>query len=305
MNWLSKDKYEVLKPVEVALSVYLLYSTVLIAVFYSSIEKPLVPIAFRIFVIVTGGILTSVKQTEIIRFFRTFFPFVLLGYLYSETDILNNLFFPSYFDRWFSSIDERIFGFQPSLVFAEKVSSGLFTDLMYFGYFSYFLMSFGIPLIIYFKAGKEKGERMAFIIINSFMLYYMIFTLLPVAGPQYYFQGTDTSVLNGYIFEPITKLIQHFGERPTGAFPSSHVSICLMLLYGSFQYYRKLLYAIVPISILLIFSTVYIRAHYFVDVIAGFTFTPIIYAISVMLYRFLTLNPINAIKIYGHSNKRS
>jgi membrane-associated phospholipid phosphatase len=254
-------------------------------------------------VFIIGGILISTKQTEIIQLCRNFFPFVLLGYFYSETDIFNNLFSPIYFDRLFSNIEEHLFGFQPSLVFAQRISSRFYTELMYFGYFSYYLICFTVPLMIYLK-NKEQGERTIFIIINSFMLYYLIFTLLPVAGPQYYFSELHLVPLNGYIFEPLTKFIQHFGERPTGAFPSSHVSICLMLLYLSYQYFRKLLFFIAPISILLILSTVYIRAHYAIDVIAALAFSPIVFTISSMLYRVLSLKPIKAFKIYGHSNQR-
>jgi membrane-associated phospholipid phosphatase len=300
-----RDKTESLKPVELALSAYLLFTTVLIVVFYSQIDRPYIHLSFRILVLSILGVLITSRQSETIRFFRVFFPFILLGFIYSETDVFNNLFFKDYLDPWFANIESRIFGMQPSIEFSQTIKHPVFAEAMYFGYFSYFLIAIGIPLFIYFKVGKDEGEHFAFIIINSFLLYYVIFIFLPVAGPQYYFSESELKPLNGLLFESITKFIQHYGERPTGAFPSSHVSICLMLLYGSFRYYRKLLLITVPISIVLILSTVYIRAHYAVDVIAGFTFTPLIYTLSVMIYRLLTLKPINVLKLYGHSNKRS
>ena len=61
------------------------------------------------------------------------------------------------------------------------------------------------------------------------------------------------------------------GERPTAAFPSSHVGIATvcMLLIGHTRN-RKLLWLLVPFYAFLCLATVYIQAHYVIDAIAGF-----------------------------------
>ena len=60
------------------------------------------------------------------------------------------------------------------------------------------------------------------------------------------------------------------GERPTAAFPSSHVGIatvCMLLAAHTRQ--RKLVLLMLPFYIFLCFSTVYIQAHYAIDALAG------------------------------------
>ena len=60
------------------------------------------------------------------------------------------------------------------------------------------------------------------------------------------------------------------GERPTAAFPSSHVgisTICMFLIAHARNY--KLLAILAPLYFLLCCATVYIQAHYLVDAIAG------------------------------------
>ena len=96
---------------------------------------------------------------------------------------------------------------------------------MYFGYFSYYLLRAGILLYFYFKKETKTAEQLVFVLINSFLIYYILFIILPVAGPQFYFTDWVT-IPGGYLFGSIMKTIQANGEAPTAAFPSSPVSIC-------------------------------------------------------------------------------
>jgi membrane-associated phospholipid phosphatase len=53
------------------------------------------------------------------------------------------------------------------------------------------------------------------------------------------------------------------------AFPSSHVAMSLIALILNWRYNRRLAVGLVPPTLLLMASTVYIYAHYLVDVLAG------------------------------------
>jgi membrane-associated phospholipid phosphatase len=54
------------------------------------------------------------------------------------------------------------------------------------------------------------------------------------------------------------------------AFPSGHTELSLLVVYLSHHYKLKTRWIITALATLLIFSTVYLRYHYVVDVIAGF-----------------------------------
>ena len=63
----------------------------------------------------------------------------------------------------------------------------------------------------------------------------------------------------------------HRGEHPTGAFPSSHVGIAVICMILAWQSKNKtLFFSLLPFTILIFLATIYIRAHYAIDVIAGF-----------------------------------
>ena len=134
------------------------------------------------------------------------------------------------------------------------------------------------------KVDHKIGEKFGFIVITSFLIFYLFFIIFPVGGPQFYYIDWPEKLPDGYFFGPLLRKIQYYGEGATAAFPSAHVSVSMILLMGSFLYSKNLLKIIIPITIILIFSTVYIRAHYLIDVIAGIFIAPVLFWISAEIY---------------------
>ena len=211
--------------------------------------------------------------------------FALMTFLYKETAILNTLIFPK-IDEFLSNLDQNIFKFQPSIEFSKHFNSLFFSELFYFGYFCYYLL----PLVVFgilYKFLPQKIEEFGFILISSFLLYYFIFIIIPAEGPQFYFTFPDNYIEAQGIFGNAIKLIQKNGEAPTAAFPSSHVGISWIVIFWLYQNFRKSVKYFLPFVILLMFSTVYIKAHYFVDVVAGLISAPIVFFLTFKFYKFL------------------
>ena len=73
-------------------------------------------------------------------------------------------------------------------------------------------------------------------------------------------------------------------ERPTAAFPSSHVGITTILMFLAWRTRCKTLFwCMMPFYVLMCFATVYIQAHYAIDVIAGWISAGIIYVVLLFL----------------------
>ncbi len=281
-------------PSELALFAYLLLTAIIVVLHRSLLPHADLQLAIRAGVFLLVIFLAWLQEKRIlvgpIKLARFVLPLAMLTYLYSETDLFNNFLFSQNLDPYFARWEEALFGSQPALVFAEHFSSNLMAEIMYFGYFSYYLMLLLVPLNIFFRESENIANRAMFIVIHSFFLFYLLFILVPVGGPQYYF--IDWPALpRGYVFGPIMRFIQEHGEAPTAAFPSSHVSICIMLILISVRHARILLKFLVPVAFLLVLSTVYIRAHYVIDVLAAFVVTPVIYSFSGFIHDKLTTPP--------------
>jgi len=273
-----------LKSFDYVIILYSIITAFIIIVGYNKLQNILshLLIRFTFISIVFFLIYFESSKNRVLLFFRNFYPLLFLSFFYGETDYFNNLIFNN-LDNILVNIDHLIFGLQPSLTFSEYFASNWFSELMHFGYFSYYLFTIGIPLLFYIKKKQEFNKTM-FIIISSFCAYYFLFIIFPSIGPQFYFQPQKTIVPDGYLFDKIMHFILEFGETETGAFPSSHIGltvIFLILIWKNFKSYFTIL--LIP-AILLMFSTVYLKAHYAIDIFAGGISGYFLYEISSRLY---------------------
>lgn len=261
-----------LKPVEVATLVYLFLTGIFIGFYYFEIEHAWFHLLVRL--IMVGLVFVAARLRQKIKLnvrsdlLLAIYPLFFLLYLYSETDALNNVFFQN-LDMYFIYLDYSLFGYQPSIEFYKHFPGAWWIELMSFSYFFYYLLVFGGLIWLYIK-NKYSFERAFFITIASFFLYYIIFIIFPVAGPQYFFDFPDNFVGTAGPFNWLMHWIEKIGERPTAAFPSSHVGITVIILISNLKEQKVLSLTLLPISILLVLSTVYLKAHYVVDVFAGF-----------------------------------
>lgn len=273
---------------------YILLTSVAILVAFPKFVHPLSMLHMRMSIV---GIMLSLwilyrllpsRSTMLLRVLGQLF--VLTGF-YSDTYEMNRML-PN-LDHVFSIWEQSLFGFHPALTFCGNFPSPVLSELMNLGYVSFFPLLLTIVLY-YFFHHYDEFERCAFVLIGSFFIFYFIFDLIPVAGPTFYYKviGVDKVAkgvfpnIYGYFychqgcltspgwqdgfFYKLVHISKGIGERPTAAFPSSHVSmatICMLLLAR--QRNHKLILGMLPLYLLLCVSTVYIQSHYLLDAIFG------------------------------------
>ncbi|PLX10303.1 MAG: phosphoesterase [Marinilabiliales bacterium] len=238
-------------------------------------------VRFGILIVIAGILISHNKlKTSFTALIAKAYPLILSAYFYQETVNYNKLFFDN-LDSLLEKADFFLFGFQAAETFSQILPNHFFSELMYIAYFSFYLLIIGFFIINYQE--KSMGENI-FHLIASLYLFYLIFSFIPAAGPQYYFPYPQNALPEAFVFDDIMKIIQEFGEQPTGAFPSSHVGISIIILILLRENSGKYFKIGLPIVFLLILSTVYIKAHYVVDVIGGLLFAPFILLISRKLY---------------------
>lgn len=273
--------------------IYLLVTLCYIILFRGKLSEifwPFIGVRILVFSLIVGlAWVYAIKPFKVIYFLRQFLPFLFLSYWYPETYYFNEFIFQN-LDSYLVLSEQYFFGSQPSLEFSKIFPQAWFSELMYFGYISYYFLFFGTALWLYFK-DKILLDKFTFIVIGSFYIYFLIYFLLPVVGPQFYFNYPDNVVPEGYYISDLMRFLQNAGEKPTAAFPSSHVSITLTVLIFMWLYCRKLLIIALPVGIILICSTVYIKAHYLLDVIGAFIAVLITYPFINWLYTHIQARP--------------
>ena len=290
--------------------IYALATFVFIAVFFGRLNHPGTMIMGRILAMLMTAALWGAYRLwpcRLIMTLRVAAQILLLSWWYPDTYELN-VVFPN-LDHIFASWEQALFGCQPALLFSQNFPSPWVSELLSLGYVSYYPMIAAVAFY-YCIRHYDRFLYCSYVILGAFFLFYVIFIFLPVVGPQYYYMAVGTDQIAqgifpdlGYYFHDhqasltipgykdgfVYHLLQQAhdaGERPTAAFPSSHVGISVVLLWLAYEARsRKLFYVLLPLSVLMFFATFYIQAHYAIDAIAGIFVGTAIYFLLRHLYK--------------------
>jgi membrane-associated phospholipid phosphatase len=178
------------------------------------------------------------------------------------------------FDDVLIRIDYALFGVHPT-VWLERVINPLFTALLQFAYISYYFIPVSLGVVLIAKGKHDEFEEALFGIVLCFYLSYIGYLLVPAVGPRFTLEHLQTTDLQaGPFIQKIQSTLNGFEHNKTDAFPSGHTAIALTTLYYAWKKKEKALGAVlVPVALGLIISTVYLRYHYVIDVLAGIALT--------------------------------
>ena len=295
-----------LSPLDIGALFYVLLSGLYIAIGAPHLVDIIPHVILRLGIIILIFALIYLQKlypNTAILFLRNLYPLAFLSFFYSETSYMKNILFHTNLDIYFSNADQYIWGFQPSLQFCKTMNQPWFNELMNICYFSYYLITAVICIGIYMDK-KHLAYKPIFIAIFSFYLYYIIYDILPVTGPQFYFNTLPNESTPPYFFGKLMRYLLLNYEKPTGAFPSSHVGLALILSFIAWQHHKILFWVSIPFVIGICFATVYLKAHYAVDVLAALITVPVFIYISNMVYKkLLLLNTSSKRKQVKYSQK--
>lgn len=303
----EEQRVKGLWPLEWAMLAYGLFTLVLMAILNTRLVNPgpmLVERAGALVLLLMVWSLYRLYPCWWNTFVRICLVMCTLSRWYPDTYEFNRLF--TNLDHVFAQADQTLFGCQPALWFSKTCPWTWFSEPLCLGYVSYFPLMTLLVLWIW-SAKPQSLLRCTFVVMASFFIYYVIFIFLPVAGPQYYYQAEGVDAAQGIFpqlghyfynhsemfppagsgfFQDAVTMAHEAGERPTAAFPSSHIGVTAILLIIAWrENLKRLFFIILPLFVLMTLATVYIHAHYVVDGIAGILSAPVIYCISSKIYQ--------------------
>ncbi|MDR0972857.1 MAG: phosphatase PAP2 family protein [Prevotellaceae bacterium] len=292
--------------------VYNLLTTVVILFLFQRMEHPVRMLEERLLIASVTFLLVYVYRLHPCKasaFLRIVFQMSLLSYWYPDTFEFNRL--APNLDYLFASAEQWLFNGQPSVNFSHRFPSIWISEPLNLGYFFYYPMIILVGMY-YFLFRYDLFAKIAFVLVGCFFVYYIIYIIIPCAGPQFYFPvigewnvehgifppignyfDRNSQVLlmpeyNRGVFYNLVKLSQQVGERPTAAFPSSHVGISTILMIMAWRANRhrhRLFFFLLPFYVLLCTATVYIQAHYLIDSLVGFLSAIPLYIVVTRIYK--------------------
>ncbi len=201
------------------------------------------------------------------------FPTISILAIFESLEYIVHAINPQDIDPLLIKMDYFLFGGHPT-VMLERIMHPLLTDTLQLAYSSYYLLPFTIGIVLLLQKREQEFDYALFMIMFCFYLSYAGYLLFPAIGPRFTMMHLQTTDLQGFVLTaPIQELLNHLEGIKRDAFPSGHTGIALTVLSLAFKFEKKLFWIFLPFVSALIFSTVYLRYHYVVDVLAGIILT--------------------------------
>jgi membrane-associated phospholipid phosphatase len=207
---------------------------------------------------------------------REILPFLVCILIY--TNLHDTIGFVNPHDVHFRlvAIDQWLFGVQPC-VWAERFITPDRTEVMTFLYMNFFWIAPSTALILLARRRWTEFRATTMGILTCFYVGYLLYVIFPAAPPRLVLLHQFTKNLYGYphFFGKLSA--EAFSLLPVdsrAAFPSLHAAVSTVALIYAWRYVRVWFWILLPFALGLWASTIYLRHHYAIDLIAGFALAP-------------------------------
>jgi membrane-associated phospholipid phosphatase len=194
------------------------------------------------------------------------YPFALWFYALTEPIVpALNL---STRDAALRAVDQAVLGETPA-VWLARFATPLRTELLSACYLSYHLYMTS-ALLLALTRPLERMRQLCERVYAALALGYVGYLCVPAVGPWRAFPELFAGhPLSGGPFEVVTTWLVIKGSSIYDAFPSLHVAIVLVMLGYDARHERWRFALMLPVAAGLVVSTMYLRYHYAVDLVAG------------------------------------
>lgn len=196
------------------------------------------------------------------------------------------------FDSDLLAIDRWLLGETPSRVLSGLATPWL-TELMSLCYILFMPLLFFSLLRYFFSQRDLLGEFYAGL-FTVYGLGFLGYLLVPAAGPWLAYPELFDVPLAGGPIAALNQAMVVNGSNRVDVWPSLHSAVSTFILGFAWRHHRKeFAYLLLPVAGLWL-STLYLRYHYFIDLLSGFALAAFALCESRRYARNnLTLRPVN------------
>lgn len=260
---------------------YLAITGALILIFHKNVVRWYLYLIARALGIAGILLLTFIQESLAfpLQFIRDWYPLSTIALFYFEMGKLTQMVFQRYFDETVIRWEKQVFKGMPSLELSGRFPSVVLSEVLHLCYFSYYIISVFLAAWLYFGGQTRPFQETVFAETLVFNLSLLCYPFLPATGPRYLFKKIEGELSGGFFFK-LTHSILSRGSSKGTAFPSSHVSLSVIVLLCAFRYDSTASLILLPMCTGLTLGTVYGRFHYAIDALAGVVLACIVFGIT-------------------------
>jgi hypothetical protein len=247
-----------------------------IAVAVAAVRVPDAPVlglllfhlALLVVFVITIAVVINWERVVWVQFLRPLVTVSVIFTCYSSLGRLGVVAMPYTADAALSRADTWLFGVDPSVAVQPYLTAG---RVEFFSFFYAAFIPYIYVTIVLNCLGRPPRERSWFLTgwVFTYTISFLGYIFVPAHGPGVYHAADYTVGLGGgYFYGVVLRGVEATGGMQ-GAFPSLHVGGSLYLCLFELQANRLRGLIYLPLVLLIYVSTVVLRYHYIVDLIAG------------------------------------
>jgi membrane-associated phospholipid phosphatase len=228
----------------------------------------------------------SVSETDSGRVFRSlliarrFFLLPAIFFIYAQAHLYVTHVNPRDFDEALARWDFALFGVNPTQWMYQFAHPAL-TEFLQICYFLYFWIPAAIGVELYATRAPQLYIRYTLYVACVSYALYLGYFFMPAIGPCFTlhdFSALSRELPGLALTEPLRAIVNNGSGAETPAphltahrncMPSGHTMVALLNMLVAFRWRSRFRWAYLIIGLGIIVSTVYLRYHYVVDLLAG------------------------------------
>jgi len=275
------------RPADLVTIGYQIFIMITICFHLFLVPNPGFLLAFHLLVILFLLWLPFAKTNKIIKWMRIFNPLIIIPTNFHELHYLVHNVNPTDFDELLIKIDYAIFGVHPTL-WLEQFSNPILVEYFQIIYATFYFLPAILVVILCKRKEPDNVNFFIYIIVLGFYLSYITYFLVPAIGPRFTLDHLQANPVTGlWATKYIIDTLNFLEDIQRDAFPSGHTEMTILTMIYAWKFSKKYFWVLLIIGSSMIISTVFLRYHYVIDVIAGALLAYIVYLIADPLYRSL------------------
>ena len=280
------------RPMDLVTISYQVIVLFIIMFHFRAIHNVLYFVIFHILVIIFLCWLTLTDDSPFFRWLKNWNPILIIPMNYSELHYLVHNVHPGDYDNLLMQIDYQIFGFHPT-VWLESWTYPWLTEYLQIVYSTFYFLPIVLAIYLIRKKRIAEFRYFIFVIVLGYYMSYLGYFSVPALGPRFTLDHLQTNPISGiWLTDILRNTLNRLESITRDAFPSGHTALTLLTMWYAWKYSRTYFWILAVLGTSLIFSTVYLRYHYAVDVLAGFILAGAVLAVAPILYRKLFELPL-------------
>lgn len=278
---------ENLTTAEVLTLTMLSFYTVLGCIFLTTVDNaPMYVVVNCCFIWMQCALAVSVSETETGRVFRSlliarrFFLLPAIYFIYSQSHLYITHVNPHDYDAVLAEWDVALFGVYPTR-WIYQFAHPVLTEFLQICYFLYFWIPVGLGAEFYASRPTIYYIRYAMYVACVSYALYVGYFFMPAIGPCFTlhnFSAWNTELPGLFFTEPLRAIVNNGSGAGTATphltahrncMPSGHTMVTLLNMFIAFRWKSRFRWGYFVIGCGIIVSTIYLRYHYVVDLLAG------------------------------------